>query len=292
MANDFVMFIDSDSDLDLEFCKEYGLRMISMPYIIDDKETYPYKDYEVFEPQPFYDMLRKGVIPTTCGLSPATYKEYFEPVLAEGKDVFYPHFSSAMSGTFSAMAIALAELREKYPDRRIVTFDTKGITVLSCAIIIELAKQYKAGKSIDEMLDWGNSEVDHFATYFFADDLKFFAKSGRVSGMAGFVGNMIGLRPIIHISQEGKMESCDKAIGRMAAVNKILAYVDKMQSNIRDYTVVVAHTDAPMLASRLASELHKKYGKELEIVIKVVNPTIGSHCGPNAAGVAFHAKSR
>ncbi len=292
MEKDYVMFVDSDCDVDPEFCDSHGMRLISMPYIVDGKEVYPYVDFKTFDDQAFYDMLRKGVLPTTCGLSPATYTSYFEPVLKEGKDILYVHFSAAMTGTFSAMKIAVDELKKKYPSRRIEAIDTKGITILPCAILIEMAKLYDEGKSIDDMKAWADQEVDHFAVYFFADDLKFFARSGRVSGMAGFMGNMIGLRPIIHISQEGKMESCDKAIGRMAAINKILDYVEKTEDHIQDHVVVVGHTNAPMLASRLVAELHKRYGKELQIVTRSVNPTAGSHCGPNAAGVAFHAKSR
>ena len=292
MNKDYVMFVDSDCDVDLKFCQEHGMQLISMPYVVDGKEIYPYKDFDVFDEQGFYDMLRGGTVPTTCGLSPVAYMEYFEPFLKEGKDILYAHFSAAMTGTFASMKIAVDELLQKYPGRRIEAIDTKGITILPCAILIEMAKLYDEGKSIDEIKAWADQEVDHFAVYFFADDLKFFAKSGRVSGMAGFMGNMIGLRPIIHISKEGKMESCDKAIGRMAAINKILNYVDSLQERIKDYVVVVGHTNAPMLASRLSVELHKRYGKDLHIVTKCVNPTAGSHCGPNAAGVAFHAKTR
>ena len=129
------IFTDTDTDITLEEAKKYGYDLISMPYVIDDKEIKPYEDFEVFDYEEFYNVLRKGVLPTTCAINPEKYREYFEPTLAEGHDILYVHFSKAMSGTFNAMNIALEELKEEYPDRTVYTIDTKGITILSLNIV-------------------------------------------------------------------------------------------------------------------------------------------------------------
>ena len=75
------------------------------------------------------------------------------------------------------------------------------------AIVREIGDLVKAGKTLDQVLEWARTEVDKFAMYFFADDLKFFRRSGRVSGLAATMGTLIGVRPLIHMSQAGKMES-------------------------------------------------------------------------------------
>ena len=288
----YVLFVDSDCDVSLKEAQEKGVGFISMPYMVDDKEIYPYKDWEHFDYHAFYEMLRKGTLPKTSGISPAAYMELFEPAFKEGKDILYIHFSAAMSGTFNALDLALEELKEKYPERRLERVDTKGISALSYCIFMEVYRQYEEGKSMEEILKWAETEVDHYACYFYADDLKFFGKSGRVSGFSSFMGNLIGIRPLITVNEEGKMVSCDKAVGRNTAVKKVLGYVEQLQDEIAKHPVYIAHSDCLHLAERAAEELKKRYGEDLDIHYCVVNPTIGSHCGPDCVGVCFHAKKR
>jgi DegV family protein with EDD domain len=199
------LYTDTDTDLTLEEAKKYGYKMISMPYIIENKEIYPYKDFEVFDYSNFYNQLRKGVMPTTCAISPAQYIEYFEEEFKNGDDILYVHFSKAMSGTFNAMNIAYEELKEKYPERKLYTIDTKGITILSNIIVKEIGDMYLEGKSLEEILKWAEAEVDHYATYFFADGLSFFKRSGRISNLSATMGNLIGIKPIIYMDDNGKM---------------------------------------------------------------------------------------
>ena len=288
----YQLFTDTDTDILPREAAEYGYKLISMPYIIDGKETYPYVDFEEFDYHTFYETLRGGTIPTTCALSPLQYKEYFEPSFMEGKDVLYVHFSAAMSGTFNAMNIAVKELLEKYPERKFYTVDTKGITLGSLNIVKEIGDMAKAGATPEELIKWAETEVDKFAVYFFSDDLKFFAKSGRVSGIAAFMGNLIGLRPILSMNSDGKMGSVAKAKGKKATLKKIFEYVDELQEDIKEHRVIVGHSDALPLAEQMIAILKEKYGEDLNCEIAVVNPTAGSHCGPDTVGISFHAKHR
>ncbi len=287
-----VFFTDTDCDITPEIAKEYGFNLISMPYLVNEVETKPYEDFDEFDSKTFYDSLRHGVLPKTCAISPAKYIEYFEPHFKEGNDILYVHFSQAMSGTFNSMHIALEELAEKYPDRKFYTIDTKAITALSYLIIKEIGTLYKEGKSIEELLAWAKDNVNKYAIYFYADDLKFFKLSGRVSGFSATMGNILGIHPIIHISQEGIMTNVAKSKGRIATLNKILKMVDEIQENITQYPIVIAHTDAKELADKLAEMVKEKYGQQVKIDFVIVNPTAGAHCGPDCVGIAFHAKHR
>ena len=288
----YALFTDTDTDLTPEEAKKFGYHLISMPYSIGDKTIYPYEDFETFDYKEFYDQLRSGVMPQTSGLSPQKYEDYFEPFFKEGKDVLYVHFSAAMSGTFAALDIAEAELKEKYPERTLYRLDTKGITIGSLNIVKEVGDMYLAGKSIEEILEWGKTEVDKFAIYFFAENLTFFRRSGRVGNIAGIMGNLLGIHPIIYMGSDGKMVSCDKARGKKATLDKIMNYVDSLQENIKDHRVIVASTDAEETARILGDMLKEKYGEDLRLEYVITNPTAGSHCGPNGIGVSFHAKHR
>ena len=285
------LYTDTDTDFYPSLAEEYGYKLISMPYSIEAKTTYPYVDFDTFDAHAFYDRLRGGVLPTTSAISKEQYMNYFIKDFIEGNEILYVHFSRAMTNTFDAMDQAIAELKEKYPKARFEEIDTKGITTISYAIVREVGDLVKAGKSLDEVLDWAKTEVDKFAMYFFADDLKFFRRSGRVSGLAATMGTLIGVRPLIHMSQEGKMVSVGTAKGRNNAMTYLVNKVGELGDDIASHRICIGHTDAPEIARQLGAMITEKYGQQ-NIVYVDVNPTAGSHCGPNGVGVCFHAIHR
>ena len=289
----YQLFTDTDTDITPEIAAEYGYRLISMPYSErEGVDVYPYEDFETFDYKSFYGKLRSGVLPKTFALSPQKYIDCFEPALKEGKDLLYVHFSAAMSGTFDSMKLAWTELSKRYPERKLYTVDTKGITICSYNIVREIGDLAKKGASASEILAWAEREVDRFAVYFFADDLKFFARSGRVSNFSASMGGLLGIRPILTMNSDGMMTSVAKAKGRRGAIRTILDYVEHLQEDIRSHRVVIGHADAYDLALELQNKLKEIYGQDLNTEIVVVNPTAGSHCGPDTVGVCFHAIHR
>ena len=286
------LFTDTDTDITPAIAAEYGYRLISMPYSVDAKTVYPYVDFDEFDSRKFYDMLRSGVLPTTSAISKERYIEYFEPEFAAGNDILYVHFSRAMTITFNAMDEAVAELKAKYPERKFYEIDTKGITTISYTIVREIGDLFNAGKTVEEVLEWAKTEVDKFAMYFFADDLKFFRRSGRVSGLAATMGTLIGIRPIIYMSPEGKMVSCGKEKGRLKAMERLVQQVADLGEDIKSHRFTIGHTDAPELAEEVGKMIRERFGDDFHIDFAVTNPTAGSHSGPNGVGVCFHAKHR
>lgn len=285
------IYTDTDTDITPALAAEYGYKLISMPYSIDAHTTYPYVDFDSFDAHAFYDQLRNGVLPTTSAISQEQYIRYFEEDFAAGNEILYVHFSRAMTNTFDAMDQAVAQLKARYPAARFEEIDTKGISTISYAIVREVGDRVKAGQSLDEILAWADGEVDRFAMYFFADDLKFFRRSGRVSGLAATMGTLIGVRPLIHMSQEGKMVSIGTAKGRAKALEFLVDKVGELGDAIERHRICIGHTDSPEIAQTVGRMIEERYGKQ-DIVYVEVNPTAGSHCGPNGVGVCFHAKHR
>ncbi|MBQ1893718.1 MAG: DegV family protein [Clostridia bacterium] len=286
------LFTDTDCDITPEVAAKYGYSLISMPYSIDGETVYPYEDFDVFDAHAFYDKLRNGALPNTSAISREKYVEIFEPHFKNGDDILYVHFSRAMTATFDAMDQAVAELKAKYPERNFYDIDTKGITIVSYNIVLEVGDMALAGKSVEEILDWAKTEVDKFAIYFFADDLKFFKHSGRVSGLAATMGTLLGVRPIIFMNSEGKMVSVGKERGRARAIDRLLKYVDELGEDVKGHRVIVGNTDAPEITAEVVARLREKYGDDLNIETVFVNPTTGGHCGPNGVGICFHAIHR
>jgi len=150
----------------------------------------------------------------------------------------------------------------------------------------------REGKTPEELVEWGNKEMTHYAQYFFADDLKFFRRSGRVGGLAATMGGLIGLRPIIYMDEQGKMLSIGTEKGRIKAMNRLVNEVLEKGDDVKAHGVVIGHTDSPEVANQIADSLKEKLGADLQVTIIPTNPTAGSHCGPNGVGVAFHSKCR
>ena len=288
----YQLFTDSDCDITPELCAEYGYKLISMPYTIEGELVRPYEDFDKFDAKAFYDRLRGGVLPTTSAISEQNYIDYFEPTFKEGKDILYVHFSAAMTNTFDFMNQAVKELAEKYPERKFYEIDTKGITTISLNILMEIGDLARAGKSAEEIVEWAKTEIYHFAMYFTVDDLKFFHKSGRVSGLSAVMGTLIGIRPIITMSEEGKMVSCGKEKGRKKAIAHLVGKVEELGDHVKDHRILIGHSDAPDMAEELKNALIEKLGEDTKIDFVLVNPTAGSHCGPNGVGVTFHSIHR
>ncbi len=288
----FTFFTDTDTDIKPEEAQKYGFKLISMPYSLGEKEVYPYEDFKEFKSHEFYELLRKGTLPKTFAISPEKYRSYFEPEFEKGNDIIYISFSKAMSGTFNSMNIALEDLKEKYPERKVYQIDTKGITIKSNIIVKEIGDMLLNGKTPEEILKWSETEIDHYATYFFADNLSFFRKSGRVTNLKGFMGDLFGVRPILNMNAEGMMTNIDKVRGKNAAIDKLVEYVTKLGRDVKNHRIIIGHTDNIELANLLAERLKIALGNDLNIEFAVVNPTAGSHCGPDGVGVAFSSISR
>lgn len=287
-----VLFTDTDTDMTPKMAEEYGYRLISMPYSIEDKNIYPYVDFDEFNAHEFYDVLRSGVVPKTSALNVDEYKEYFEPVFANGDDILYLHFSKNMSGTFNAMEIAARELLEKYPERKFDAIDTNGISIGSLILLEQAGEMYKRGAGVEEIRRFIEEENRRYAIYFFADDLSFFKRSGRVSGLAGAMGTLLSIRPIMHINDEGKLVSIGKEKGRKKALERLISTVIELGEEVEKHRIIVTHSDAPEIVEEAERMLKAHYGENLDIEIVDVNPTVGCHCGPSTVGICFRAKHR
>lgn len=286
------LFADTDMDVTPEIAKRYNARLISMPYAIGEETINPYEDFEVFESEKFYNMLREGVMPTTHAVNPERYRELFTEEFEAGNDILYVHFSAAMSSTFDHMGPVVEELLQQYPERKFYSIDTRGISIASLAIFERIGEMYLNGASVEEMLKWAETGIYHYATYYYAEDLKFFQRSGRVSNLSATMGTMLGIRAIIFMDADGKMKNIGKERGRLRATERIMKYIDDIGDRVADYRIYIAHCDLPDAAETFKTRLIERFGENIDLYITPLNPTAGCHCGPSCIGVCFHAKHR
>ena len=284
------LFCDSNCELWHTTVKELGLNLIRMPYTLDDEEFF-YDMGENTDFKAFFDKMRAGSTPKTSAINEYAYLEYFEPILARGEDIYYITFSHQMSATFNAMKSAIAQLKEKYPEREIRFKDTKLISLGSGFVTYYGALKYKEGASMDELDAYLDELIPHVATYFVVNDLTYLYRGGRVSGVSKVVGNLLGIKPILRFNDEGKIVNIEKAKGMKKALFMLSNYMKTKGSEVEKYKVFVLHADCEEEAKAFAESLKAQFG-DLDVVLQTIGPVIGSHCGPGTIGLVFHCKER
>ncbi len=284
------LFCDSNCELWHETVKELGLNVIRMPYTIDGEMHY-YDMGENTDFKGFFDKMRKGAEAKTQALNEYDYLEYFEPVLAAGDDIYYITFSHKMSGTFGAMKSAIAQLKEKYPDREIRYKDSKTISLGAGMIVYYGALEYNKGATMDELDAYLDDLIEHVATYFVVEDLTYLHRGGRVSGVSKVVGNLLGIKPMLCFDKEGKIINFAKVKGFKNALSKLRAIMAEKGSELDRYKVFILQADTEKAAEDFVAAIKEQFG-DLDVVVQPVGPVIGSHCGPGTIGLIFHCAEK
>ena len=235
-----------------------------------------------------YDGVREGEMPTTSAVNPDGWATMMKPALEEGKDVLCLCFSSGLSTTYQSAVIAAEELKEEYPDRSIRVVDTLCAALGQGLLVWHACKHRDAGESLDEVTAWleeNKLKICHWVT---VEDLNHLKRGGRVSAATAMVGTMLNIKPIIHVSDEGKLVSVAKVRGRKAAIE----YITKKVADATDKDMVfVGHGDCPEDAEICAKILKEKYGVK-NVHIGYVGAVIGAHTGPGVLVTFFLGETR
>ncbi len=278
----YVILTDSGTDLPTEKARELDINILDLTLLKEGDPT-PYPNSEV-DPKEFYEFLRDKKSAKTSAINPETFKDEMEKLIADGNDVLYLGFSSGLSNTYNAGRIAAEELAEKYPDSKIYACDTLCASLGQGLLVYLAAKKRLAGAGIDEVRDFVEQNKLHLCHQFTVDDLMFLKRGGRVSAATAIVGQALGIKPLMHVDNEGHLIKIGTARGRK---NSIDALIEKTKNTIIDREVMfICHgdciDDAEYAAERLKNELGVK-----EVYIGYTGVVIGSHSGPGTLAL-FH----
>ena len=285
----YQLFCDSNCELWHTEAKELGLQVIRMPYVLDGEEhAYDLGEHTDFKH--FFDRMREGAVPVTSAINEQNYIDYFEPVLKEGKDIYYVTFSHKLSATFESMERAIETLKSSYPDRVIRWFDTRAISLGAGFQVRLAAKKWREGASMDELEAYLTEIRVHTAVYFIVDDLKYLKRGGRISAVTAAVGTLLGIKPLISILPDGSLASIGKIKGAKRVIAEFLRLMHERGCNVRDYPVEVLQADCPEVGDAFVAALRAEFGEDIKVDYQPVGPVIGTHCGPGTLGLIFYAE--
>lgn len=287
----FTIVTDSSSNLTDQQIQEYGVSILSLSFFVSGKEYQSYVKGQHNDLKKFYDMMRQKEPITTSLIRLSECRDLFEEILKQGQDLLFIGFSSALSGTYQAAETVAGELREEYPDRKIYTVDTLGASLGEGLLVYHAVQHQKAGESIEEVYQWILDNRLHLAHWFTVDDLFFLKRGGRVSATTALVGTLLGIKPVMHMDDEGRLIPVGKVRGRRTSLDALFDHMKETAVHPEQQTVFISHgdciEDAEYLASRIRKELHVK-----EILIHYVDPVIGAHSGPGTVALFFLASHR
>lgn len=288
--NNYVIVIDSASDLPLDFIKNNNLKLAGLKcifknneYIEDETMKLTYHD--------FYEGIREGEMPQTSQVNTFKFFEIFESIVKEGKSVIYPAFSSALSGTMNSAVLAKQEILDKYPEADINIIDTKCASLGLGLVIIKSLELMNKGASKDQIISYMeeiSKKVNHLVLL---DDLNYLKKGGRLSGTAATLGSILQLKPLVKVDNEGRLINYSKVKGRKKGLNTLFEEFENSAVDINSQgTLCISHSDCLEDAIKLESMIKSKYN--VEVLINYIGCVIGSHTGAGTIAFFFIGKER
>lgn len=290
MSN-YCIITESTADLSAELVERFDVSVIPMHFQVGEDSYLNYPDNRELSPKDFYNLLREGKNSTTSAVNMADFEEYFTPILESGKDILYLAFSSALSSTYSTGVIVAEELRAKYPDRKIIVVDTLGAAHGEGLIVCKAAMLRKQGMGIEELAQWIEDNKQNVAMWFTVDDLMHLYRGGRVNAVSAHIGTALGIKPLLHVDEQGYLKAMNKVRGRKQALDALAKKMEELEGDMTKEMVMISHGDCLDDANYLAELIKKKFSPK-EIIIGDVGPVIGSHTGPGVVTLFFFAKGR
>lgn len=287
--SEFVIYTDSSCDIDPKLLSEWGVpyACLTLRFDGDEKE---YADNEL-NPKEFYDRMRDGGVAKTAAINSEIFTIEFEKYLSEGKDLIYFGLSSGLSTTYNSARLAAEALREKYPDRKIYAMDTRTASA-GTGLLLYLAVQKKnEGATIDEVVAYIETLIPKLCHWFTVDDLVYLKRGGRVSAAAAFFGNALGIKPVLHVDDEGHLTPVVKVRGRKTSIKTIADKYTEFAEDPENGTVFISHGDCLTEVEELARIIKERHGADVKI-ITYVGTVIGAHSGPGTIALFFVGKER
>ena len=290
MPASYVIFTESTGDLTPALIEAADLRVLPMAFTLDGKEYRNYPDGREMPAHDYYEKLRGGSLCTTSQVTMLEFQQAFTPVLEAGQDILYLAFSSGLSGTYQSGCIAAEELKEKFPGRRIVCVDSLQASMGEGLFCYLVGKKRCQGADLDTAADYARQIAPQVCAWFTVDDLMFLKRGGRVSGAAAVAGTLLGIKPVLHVDEEGHLIPREKVRGRRASLDALVKHFEATALDKTGGTVFISHGDCADDARYVIDKLRALGVREIEM--GDIGPVIGAHSGPGTVALFWLGSAR
>ncbi len=278
--------VDSTCDLPQAFAEEYGIVTLPLHVLVEQTD---YLDRVTITTEEVYACMRQGILPKTSQVGVTDTYHTLKALAEKGEDLLCLAFSSKMSGTCALISRVMDELKALYPERRLLTLDSKGGSFATGLIAMEAARAARAGVAFDGLEQRCRFLIDHVEHVFVINDLNWMIRGGRISKTMGYTANLLDIKPVLHVN-DGEMEVIFKVRGRIHAMKKVADTL--MERIVRCPKQIVGITHASDLpAAEKMKELLQARLPGCEFLIEEIGAALGVHLGIGGVGVfAFNEK--
>jgi DegV family protein with EDD domain len=283
----FALVCNSTIDETAAFYKEHDVKCAPLSYTIDGK-THEEDFGASLSYHDFYNLLRAGHMAQTSQTKPERYTEIFTEALNAGRDVLYVGFSSGLSGSYATGCMVARELAPQYPDRSILCVDSLCASGGEGLLLDKAVKLRDSGCTVQQAAAALEAIKLKIISLVTVDSLDHLWRGGRVSKASAVVGGLIGIKPMIYVDHEGKLQVFSKIRGRRKAldylVTRCLAEITDRSTPVR-----ISHGDCLEDAEYVAAQCRKA---GLAVEIRIINTVIGSHTGPGVMTLFYIGSER
>lgn len=288
----FDIYVDSAANLPDELIKEYDIKVISYTCSVDGRDMECYEDGVPFAEtaKKFYAAMREGAETKTTLVNADKIKTAIVPSLQAGRDVLLITIAEGISGTYNQGEFAAKELKEQFPDRKVLVAQSANASLGEGLVALYAAKHADLGESVDACYQWVLDNRFNIHGICTVDSLKYLKRGGRVSTALAIAGTILNIKPVLHGDENSKLTVFANERGRKKSIAKL---VEEFKENVIDpesQTIAIAHADCEDEALELAAKL-KDLGAN-EIIMNYYDLCTGAHAGPGTIALFFFGKSR
>jgi len=284
----FTIIVDTSCDLTPEFVKEHEIEVMPIPFVLDAEE-HSEGYWQKISGKEFYDALGNGSVAKTSQINPDAFVKHFTQFAKQDRDVIYIILSSALSATYQSSQIALADVREEYPNCNIYTIDSVSATVITTLLVMNAVQKRKEGLSAEETAAFLEEKKNYLFGVFTVDDLMYLHRGGRLSKLSAIGGSVLGIKPILSINHDGSLSLKEKSRGRENSLKALINYMERSTApGAVIENLLIPHTDCLEDAERLAAMVKESFEvKNLEFIFMC--PVVGAHVGPGTVALVYES---
>ena len=285
--DNLIISTEDSADLPKDLIKEYGIKVCPMQYYVDGKEYDTETNH--MPASEFYGKMKAGADVKTTQVNFETAWNYLKNLASAGKNILHLSFSGGLSGTVNNFFSAKRELENKYKNS-IEVIDSLCASAGQGLWVLQVAKKAKEpDMTFEKLVEYAENlklKINHVFT---VDDLKYLVKGGRVNKTSAYFANVLHIKPLMYVDNNGKLAVLQKVFSRKLTIKKIF---EKMTENYDPYygDIMICQADCLKDAESLAKMIENYFG--LKPIIVPLDYLIGCHSGPGTLSLFYVGNSR
>lgn len=293
MSN-FIIMTEANSDVTAALAKRFGIdHTIPVSFSVNGEIMFESPEGRDMDIKDFYNCVRNKEEIHTAAVIPEDVKNAMAKYLKEGTDILYLSFSSGLSNTYQNALIAKMEVEEENYPGKVMIVDTKMASLGETLLAHYCNEMRKAGKTLEETYNWAAENAVKIYANFTVDDLFHLKRGGRISAVTAIAGSALGIKPLLKVDNDGRLQSDGKARGRKAALDELVKRTLATRVPQENEVIIVAHGDCEEEANSVREQLIKETNlDENNVIVEYIGASIGCHAGAGTVATFVMSNGR